>query len=65
MDRTLRGIAASPGIAVGTAHLLIWVVLVSAVIGAVIIVRMRGRIEGWRLALGVLAALTLFTVARK
>jgi cyanate permease len=39
-------------------------VLVGAVLGALLIVRLHGRVEGWRLALGVLAALVLFSVAR-
>jgi mannose PTS system EIID component len=49
---------------IGPGRGLFGVVLVGAVLGALLIVRLHGRVEGWRLALGVLAALVLFSVAR-
>ena len=39
-------------------------VLLGVVIGTFFIVRLRGRIEGWRLSLFILAAFVLFAVAR-
>jgi cyanate permease len=39
-------------------------VLLGSALGALLIVRLHGRLEGWRLALGVLAAFALFSVAR-
>jgi PTS system mannose-specific IID component len=39
-------------------------VLVAVMLGAVLIVRLQGRIEGWRLALGVLSLFVLFSVIR-
>jgi cyanate permease len=39
-------------------------VLVAVALGAVLIVRLQGRIEGWRLALGVLSLFVLFSVIR-
>jgi PTS system mannose-specific IID component len=38
--------------------------LVGVTLGAFVIVRLKGRLEGWRLALGILAAFALFSVAR-
>lgn len=38
-------------------------VLAITVVGSALLVRMHGRAEGWRVALGVLTALTLFAVA--
>jgi len=49
---------------IGPGKGLMGVVLVGSAIGAVLIVKLHGRIEGWRLALGVLAAFVLFSVAR-
>jgi mannose PTS system EIID component len=49
---------------IGPGRTLFGGVLVGAVVGAVIIVRLHGRLEGWRLALGVLAALIIFSVSR-
>jgi len=49
---------------IGPGRTLLGAVLIGAVLGAALIVRLRGRIEGWRLALGVLAGLVLFSVAR-
>jgi PTS system mannose-specific IID component len=49
---------------IGPGRALLSMVLVGAALGAVLIVRVHGRMEGWRLALGVLAALVLFSVAR-
>ena len=47
---------------IGPGRALLGVVLVSAALGAVVIVRLHGRVEGWRLALGVLAILVLISV---
>jgi mannose PTS system EIID component len=49
---------------IGPGRALLSLVLVGTTLGALLIVRLRGRLEGWRLALGVLAALVLFAVAR-
>lgn len=49
---------------VGPGRALFGLVVLGAVLGALLIVRLHGRVEGWRLALGVLAALVLFSVAR-
>lgn len=49
---------------IGPGRALLSIVLVGAALGALLIVRVHGRMEGWRLALGVLAALVLFSVAR-
>jgi len=38
--------------------------LAAVVVGAVLLARLHGRVEGWRLALGVLAAFVLYSVAR-
>lgn len=48
---------------IGPGRALLGIVLLGAVAGAWLIVRLQGRIEGWRLALGVLAALVLYSVA--
>lgn len=49
---------------IGPGRALLGVVLVSAAIGGFVIVRLQGRIEGWRLALGVLSLLLLISVVR-
>ena len=49
---------------IGPGRALFGLVLAGAVLGALLIVRLHGRVEGWRLALGVLASLVLFSVAR-
>jgi mannose PTS system EIID component len=49
---------------IGPGRTLLGVVLLGAALGAFIIVRLHGRVEGWRLALGVLAALVIYSVAR-
>jgi mannose PTS system EIID component len=49
---------------IGPGRGLLGLVLVGAALGALLIVRLHGRMEGWRLALGVLAAFVLFSVAR-
>ena len=49
---------------IGPGRALLGLVLIGAALGALLIVRLHGRIEGWRLALGVLAAFVLFAVAR-
>lgn len=48
----------------GPGRALFGVALLGAGVGALLIVRLHGRMEGWRLALGVLAALVLYSVAR-
>lgn len=50
---------------IGPGRALLGIVLVGAALGALLIVRLHGRIEGWRLALGVLAVLVLFSVVRQ
>ncbi|HEU4996606.1 MAG TPA: PTS system mannose/fructose/sorbose family transporter subunit IID [Gemmatimonadaceae bacterium] len=49
---------------IGPGRGLLPIVLVGAALGAFLLVKLQGRIEGWRLALGVLAGLVLFSVAR-
>jgi PTS system mannose-specific IID component len=49
---------------IGPGRALLGLVLIGAGAGALLIVRLHGRIEGWRLALGLLAAFVLFSVAR-
>jgi PTS system mannose-specific IID component len=49
---------------IGPGRNLIGGVLVAVALGAVVIVRLQGRVEGWRLALGVLAIFVLFSVTR-
>ena len=49
---------------IGPSRVLLGVVLVGTALGALLIVRLHGRMEGWILALGVLAAFVLFSVAR-
>ena len=39
-------------------------VLLAVVAGAIVLARLHGRVEGWRLALGILAAFVLFSVLR-
>ena len=39
-------------------------VLAAVALGAVVLARLHGRVEGWRVALGVLAAFVLYSVAR-
>jgi PTS system mannose-specific IID component len=48
---------------IGPGRALLGVVLVSAVAGAIAIVRLQGRVEGWRLALVAYAAAVLFAVS--
>ena len=49
---------------IGPGRALLGVVLVAAALGAFIVVRLQGRIEGWRLALGVLSLFLLVSVVR-
>lgn len=49
---------------IGPARALTGQVLVAVLVGAWIVVKLQGRIEGWRLALGVLAVFVLFSVVR-
>jgi len=48
---------------IGPGRYMLGGVLASVVIGALILVRLQGKIEGWRLALFLLAAFALFSVA--
>lgn len=52
------------GRVIGPGRTLLGEVLIGVVIGAAIIVRLEGKVEGWRLALGVLALFVLVSVAR-
>jgi PTS system mannose-specific IID component len=56
------GVPLAMGRIIGPGRALVGVVLVAAALGALLIVRLHGRIEGWRLALGVLAVLVLVSV---
>ena len=47
---------------IGPGRALLGVVLLGAALGALLIVRLHGRVEGWKLAIGVLAALVLISV---
>ena len=47
---------------IGPGRGILGIVLVAAALGALLIVRLHGRVEGWRLALGVLALLVLASV---
>lgn len=49
---------------IGPGRTLIGLVLAGAALGAFLIVRFHARVDGWRLALGALAALVLVSVAR-
>lgn len=49
---------------IGPGRSLLGIVLVSVVVGSFILVRLQGRIEGWRLSLIVLAAFALISVIR-
>ena len=48
---------------IGPGRVLLGGVLVSVVLGALVLVKLQGRVEGWRLALAVLSAFALFSVA--
>ena len=48
---------------IGPGRVLLGGVLFSVILGALVLVRLRGRVEGWRLALAVLSAFALFSVA--
>ena len=49
---------------IGPGRAMLGAVLLGSAVGAVLLVRLQSRIEGWRVAVGVLAALVLFSVAR-
>jgi len=49
---------------IGSGRTLIGAVLVAVAVGAVVIVRLQARVEGWRLALGVLVLFILLSVLR-
>jgi PTS system mannose-specific IID component len=48
---------------IGPGRVLLGGVLGFVIVGALVLVRLQGRIEGWRLALFILAAFALFSVA--
>ena len=50
--------------AIGVGRVLSGAVLVAVVAGAILLVRLHGRIEGWRLALAALVAFVLYSVVR-
>lgn len=52
------------GRVIGPGRTLLGEVLLGVVVGAAIIVRLEGKVEGWRLALGLLALFVLVSVAR-
>ena len=49
---------------IGPGKGLMGIVLIGSALGALLIVKLHGRVEGWRLALGVLAAFVLYSVSR-
>jgi PTS system mannose-specific IID component len=49
---------------IGPGRTLLGVVVVAVVVGAMLLTRLYGRIEGWRLALFCLAAFVLYSIAR-
>jgi mannose PTS system EIID component len=49
---------------IGAGHVFLGAVLLIAAAGAFLIARLHGRAEGWRVALGVLAVVSFFSVAR-
>lgn len=49
---------------IGPGGTLLGTALIGAVLGALLIVRLHGRVEGWRLALGALAAFAVFSMTR-
>jgi hypothetical protein len=49
---------------IGPGRSLMGLVLAGVVVGSVILVRLQGRIEGWRLALYLLAVFALISVLR-
>jgi len=49
---------------IGPGRNLIGILLVAVAIGALVIVRLHGRVEGWRLSLVLLTAFALFSVIR-
>ena len=49
---------------IGPGRTLLGIELVAVVAGAIALARLHGRVEGWRLALGILAAFVLFSVLR-
>ncbi len=50
--------------AVGSGRVLLGGVVATVVIGAVLITRLHGRVEGWRVAIGALAAFVLYSLLR-
>jgi PTS system mannose-specific IID component len=49
---------------IGPGRTLLGTVLLAVVVSAVVLTRLHGRVEGWRLALGALAAFVLYSLAR-
>jgi len=50
--------------AIGVGRVLSGAVLIAVVAGAVLLARLHGRVEGWRLALAALVAFVLYSVVR-
>ncbi len=50
---------------IGPGRVMIGGVIIGAILGTLLIVRLHGRVEGWRLALFVLGVFALFAVARR
>jgi hypothetical protein len=48
---------------IGTGRVLVVEVLAVVAVGAVVLARLQGRIEGWRIALGVLVVYLIYSVA--
>jgi len=48
----------------GAGRVLLGGVVAAVVIGAVLITRLHGRVEGWRVAIGALAAFVLYSLLR-
>ena len=48
----------------GPGRALLGAVLVTVLVGAVLLARLHGRVEGWRLAIGALAAYALYSLLR-
>jgi mannose PTS system EIID component len=58
------GVPLALGRIIGPGRVFIGAVLVAVAVGAYVIVRLEGRVEGWRLALIVLAGFVIFSVSR-
>ena len=49
---------------VGSSEVTLGVTLVGALIGAIVLTRLHGRLEGWKISVGVLTAFVLYSVIR-